>query len=86
MNTNALFVAAMIVVGVLAGWLFTTRPQLVVFPFMSYFTVLIAMALLELGLMFSGKLQGPIRLEVRLAGLVLGIVASAAVAAMLAAK
>ncbi|MBY0533046.1 MAG: hypothetical protein K2P86_13840 [Xanthobacteraceae bacterium] len=86
MNVNALFVVAMIVVGAAAGWLFAVRPQLVAFPYMSYFTVLIAMAVLELGLMFSGRLQGPIKLEVRLAGLVLGIVASAVVTPMLAAK
>ncbi len=86
MNLNFVFIVVMVLVGAAAGALFATRPQLAVFPYMSYFTVLIAMAALELGLMLTGRLKRPVSLEVRLAGLVLGIVASAATATTLTAK
>lgn len=83
MNVNILFVVLMVLVGAAAGAVLWARPELNFFAYTSYFAVLVAMAALELGLMLSGKLKAPISLEVRLAGLVLGIVASAAATAAL---
>lgn len=86
MNVNVIFVVLMVLVGAAAGAVLWARPELNFFAYTSYFAVLIAMAVLELGLMMTGRLRGPISLEVRVAGLVLGIVTSAATTAMLAAK
>ena len=83
MNVNVLFVVLMVLVGAAAGAVLWAHPELNFFAYTSYFAVLVAMAALELGLMLSGKLKAPISLEVRLAGLVLGIVASAAATAAL---
>ena len=80
MNIYVVFVAIMVAVGAIVGAVLTARPDLFYFNLMPFVTVLGIMGVVELGVMFTGKLEGPMPLNVRFLALGLGLAAYFAVA------
>ncbi|HRF07839.1 MAG TPA: hypothetical protein PL193_04235 [Xanthobacteraceae bacterium] len=75
MNIFSLFFAGMIAIGVTLAVVLRVWPHFNAFDFMPYVTIFAAMGVLELGVLFSGKLGGPMPLNIRFIGLGLGIIA-----------
>lgn len=75
MNIYVIFVAIMVVVGAIVGVVLTTRPDLFYFNLMPFVSVLATMGVVELAIMSTGKLEGPMPLNVRFTALGLGLAA-----------
>lgn len=75
MNIFSLFFAGMIAIGVTVAVALRVWPHFNAFDFMPYVTIFAAMGALELGVLFSGKLGGPMPLNIRFIGLALGVIA-----------
>jgi hypothetical protein len=83
MNVFSWFFAGMIAIGVTVAVVLRVWPHFNAFDFMPYIAVFAAMGALEMGFMFTGKLFGPMPLNIRFIGLGLGIIAYLAVATTL---
>lgn len=75
MNVFSWFFAGMLAIGVTVAVVLRVWPHFNAFDFMPYITVFAAMGVLELAFMFTGKLFGPMPLNIRFIGLALGIIA-----------
>jgi hypothetical protein len=75
MNIYVIFVAIMVVVGAIAGAVLTARPDLFYFNLMPFVSILATMGVVELLVMSTGKLEGPMPLKVRFTALGLGLAA-----------
>jgi hypothetical protein len=75
MNVFSWFFAGMLAIGVSVAVVLRVWPHFNAFDFMPYVTIFAAMGALELGVLFSGKLSGPMPLNMRFIGLALGILA-----------
>ncbi len=75
MNIYVVFVAIMVAVGAIVGILLTTRPDLFYFNLMPFVSVLATMGVVELLIMSTGKLEGPMPLNFRFTALGLGLAA-----------
>ncbi|MCW5680094.1 MAG: hypothetical protein KF794_02310 [Xanthobacteraceae bacterium] len=75
MNVFSWFFAGMIAVGVTVAVVLKIWPHFNAFDFMPYVTIFACMGVLELGVMFTGKLTGPMPLNIRFIALALGIAA-----------
>jgi hypothetical protein len=79
MNVFSWFFAGMLAIGVTVAVALRLWPHFNAFDFMPYIAIFAAMGVLELGVLFSGKLSGPMPLNMRFIGLGLGIAAYLAV-------
>ena len=75
MNIYVVFVAIMVAVGAIVGAVLTARPDLFYFNLMPFVSVLATMGVVELAIMSTGKLEGPMPLNVRFTALGLGLAA-----------
>jgi len=83
MNVFSWFFAGMLAIGVTVAVALRIWPHFNAFDFMPYITIFVAMGVLELGFMFTGKLFGPMPLNMRLIGIALGVIAYLLVSATL---
>jgi hypothetical protein len=75
MNIYVIFVAIMVAAGAIIGAVLTARPDLFYFNLMPFVSVLATMGVVELLIMSTGRLQGPMPLNVRFLALGLGLAA-----------
>jgi hypothetical protein len=75
MNIFSIFFAGMIAIGVTVAAVLRVWPHYNAFDFMPYITIFAAMGVLELAILFTGKLNGPMPLNMRLIALALGVIA-----------
>ncbi len=75
MNIFTLFFAGMIAIGVTVAVVLRVWPAFNSFDFMPYIAIFGAMGVLELAIMFTGKLVGPMPLNMRFIALALGVIA-----------
>jgi hypothetical protein len=80
MNIYVVFVAVMVAVGAIVGAVLTARPDLFYFNLMPFVSILATMGVVELAVMSTGRLEGPMPLNVRFLALGLGLAAYFAVA------
>jgi hypothetical protein len=80
MNIYVVFVAIMVVAGAIVGAVLTARPDLFYFNLMPFVSILATMGVVELAIMSTGRLIGPMPLNVRFTALGLGLAAYFAVA------
>ncbi len=65
----------MVAVGAIVGAVLTARPDLYYFDLMPFVSIIAIMGVVELGIMSSGKLEGPMPLNARFMALGAGLAA-----------
>jgi len=80
MNIYVVFAAIMVVVGAIVGAVLTARPDLYYFDLMPFVSIIAIMGAVEIGIMSTGKLEGPMPLNARFIALGCGLAAFALVA------